>query len=249
MLLLLSNDDGYLAPGLQALAAALRAHAERVMIMAPDRNMSGASHSLTLSRPLSVQAHGNDVFSVDGTPADCVHLALNGYFEHKADMVISGINRGANLGDDVIYSGTVAAAYEGRNLGFPAMAVSNVARRPQHFADSALIVVDLLKRLQKHALPQGAFLNVNIPDLPYAEIKGFKTTVLGRRLSAQPAQGAKSPRGDEYLWVGAFGMADDAQADTDFAAVAEGFVSVTPLQFDLSHRAQLAAVECWLALD
>ena len=249
MLILLSNDDGYLAPGLQALASALRSYADRVLIVAPDRNMSGASHSLTLSRPLSVQTHGNDVFSVDGTPSDCVHLALNGYFEHKADMVVSGINRGANLGDDVMYSGTVAAAYEGRNLGFPAVAVSNVSHRSQHFADSALLVVDLLKRLQKHILPQGTFLNVNIPDLPYAEIKGFKTTVLGRRLPAQPIQRVNSPRGDEYLWIGAFGMADDAQADTDFAAVAQGYVSVTPLQFDLTHRAQLAAIERCLALD
>ena len=174
MLILLSNDDGYLAPGLQALASALRSYADRVLIMAPDRNMSGASHSLTLSRPLSVQTHGNDVFSVDGTPSDCVHLALNGYFEHKVDMVVSGINRGANLGDDVMYSGTVAAAYEGRNLGFPAVAVSNVSHCPQHFADSALLVVDLLKRLQKHTLPQGTFLNVNIP-----RVRGLKRLFWG----------------------------------------------------------------------
>lgn len=246
MFLLLSNDDGYLSPGLRAMAEALRNQVARLVVMAPDRDCSGASHSLTLKRPLAVQEHELGVFSVDGTPSDCVHLAVSGFFDERPQMVISGINRGANMGDDVMYSGTVAAAFEGRHLGLPSIAVSNVAHAPQHWADSAQVVADLLRHIRAHPLPSHTFLNVNIPDLPYGEIRGFRTTVLGRRAEPEPLVETVNPRDKKLFWIGRSGDALEDEGDTDFRAVAEGYVSVTPLQFNLTNFDQLGDVAQWL---
>lgn len=246
MFILLSNDDGYLAPGINALAAAIRDQASRLAIMAPDRNMSGASHSLTLTRPLCVRSHGADIYSVEGTPSDCVHLAVSGYFDYRPDIVLSGINQGANLGDDVMYSGTVAAAFEGRHLGLPAIAFSNTAANPQHYDASAHAAADLLTRLRRYHLPAGTLLNVNIPDLPYEQIRGYKTTVLGKRRPSQPPVAAHSPRGHTYYWIGASGSAHDPEPNSDFAAIEQGYISITPLMFDLTHHAQLDDICDWL---
>lgn len=246
MFLLLSNDDGYLALGILALAEALRPLVSRLVVMAPDRNMSGASHSLSLTRPLFIHDHGHDVYSVEGTPSDCVHLALTGYFDAMPDMVISGINQGANMGDDVMYSGTVAAAFAGRHLGLPAIAISNVSHQPQYYQTSAQVAVALLEKIRKHPLPAGTLLNVNVPDVPYEDIRGFKTTVLGSRYPSQPLVKVQNPRGQDFYWIGRFGEPKEVSEHTDFYAVGEGFVSVTPLQFDLSHHHQLDTLRSWL---
>lgn len=246
MFLLLSNDDGYLSQGLRLMADALLPEVSRLAVMAPDRDCSGASHSLTLQRPLSVTRHDEVIHSVDGTPSDCVNLALGGYFDQPPQMVISGINRGANLGDDVMYSGTVAAAFEGRHLGLPAIAVSSNAHHPRYLADAAQIVLDLFRHLRTHPLPANTLLNVNIPDLPYAEIKGFRTTILGTRTQPGALLETKDPRGRVMYWIGPPGdIADDGE-ETDFHAVSHGYVSVTPLQFDLTHHRQLADMRSWL---
>lgn len=246
MFLLLSNDDGYLSPGLQAMADALRDQVARLAVMAPDRDCSGASHSLTLTRPLNVSDHGGGVFSVDGTPSDCVHLAVSGFFDERPHMVMSGINRGANLGDDVLYSGTVAAAFEGRHLGLPAIAVSNVAHNPKHWQASAQVVRDLFAHIRAHPLPSSMFLNVNIPDLPYAGIRGFRSTVLGRRAEPGGLVETLSPRDKKLFWIGRSGDALDGGEGTDFLAVEQGFVSVTPLQFNLTDFDKQGDVAQWL---
>ena len=246
MFLLLSNDDGYLSPGLRAMADALRDQVARLVVMAPDRDCSGASHSLTLKRPLSVSAHEDGVYSVDGTPSDCVHLAVSGFFDERPHMVISGINRGANMGDDVLYSGTVAAAFEGRHLGLPSIAVSNVAHQPRHWQASAQVVRDLFAHIRAYPLPSHMFLNVNIPDLPYGDIRGFRSTVLGRRAEPGALVETLSPRDKTLFWIGRSGDALEDEGDTDFQAVADGFVSVTPLQFNLTDFDQLGDVARWL---
>lgn len=214
--------------------------------MAPDRDCSGASHSLTLRRPLTVTRHNEQLYSVDGTPSDCVNLALSGYFDEQPQMVISGINRGANLGDDVMYSGTVAAAFEGRHLGLPAIAVSSNAHHPEHFADAAKIVVDLFRHLRIHPLPANTLLNINIPDVPYQQIKGFRTTTLSTRSKPGALINARDPRGREMYWLGPPGDVANEGEETDFHAVTHGYVSVTPLQFDLTHHRQLDGVRSWL---
>lgn len=246
MFLLLSNDDGYLSQGLRLMAKRLKKEVPRLAVMAPDRDCSGASHSLTLTRPLNVHHHGDGIYSVDGTPSDCVNIALTGYFDQSPDMVISGINRGANLGDDVMYSGTVAAAFEGRHLGLPAIAVSNVAHTPKHLDSSVRIVCDLFHYLQRHPLSANTLLNVNIPDCPYEKIRGMKTTVLGRRSRSGPLIEAKNPRGEVLYWIGPAGSAEDSGQETDFHAVNDGYVSITPLQFDLSHYAQVNDIKEWI---
>lgn len=246
MFLLLSNDDGYLSPGLRIMADALRDQVARLVVMAPDRDCSGASHSLTLTRPLSVNRHEADIYSVDGTPSDCVHLAVSGFFDERPQMVMSGINHGANMGDDVLYSGTVAAAFEGRHLGLPAIAVSNVSHNPAHWQASAQVVRDLFAHIRAHPLPRNMFLNVNIPDLPYHAIRGFRTTVLGRRAEPGALVETLSPRGKKLFWIGRSGDALDEGDGTDFRAVAEGFVSVTPLQFDLTDFDKQGDVAQWL---
>ncbi len=245
MRILLSNDDGYQAPGLQALHEAVGQVAD-VIVVAPDRDRSGASNSLTLDLPIRAQRVAPGVTRVEGTPTDCVHLAITGLLDEEPDMVVSGINAGANMGDDVIYSGTVAAATEGRFLGYPAMAVSLASLKPRYFETAAQVTVGLLNRLLSAALAPDVILNVNIPDLPYAELQGIRATRLGHRHKAEPVVKSEDPRGRPIYWVGPAGAEQDAGEGTDFHAVRNGYVSVTPLQVDLTRHQSLQAVAAWL---
>jgi len=217
-----------------------------VVIVAPERNRSGASNSLTLQSPLRVTQAGDDVYFVNGTPTDCVHLAVTGLLEDEPDMVVSGINDGANLGDDVLYSGTVAAAMEGRFLGLPALAVSLVSRSDKHFEAAARITCRLVERLVAQPLPPDTILNVNIPDLPGAAEARCRATRLGNRHRAEPMVRDTDPRGRPIYWVGAAGPEADAGPGTDFHAVANGDVSVTPLKVDLTRHRDLPGLAQWL---
>ncbi len=246
MYILLSNDDGYQAPGLAALAAALEPMA-RITVIAPERDRSGASNSLTLDLPIRAREAENGFIRVDGTPTDCVHLAVTGLLQEEPDMVVAGINAGANMGDDVLYSGTVAAATEGRFLGLPAMAVSLASHRPRHFETAGRVARELVLRLQQAPLPADSILNVNVPDLPYAELKGYRATRLGHRHKAEPVVESTDPRGKRIYWIGPAGAEQDAGPETDFYAVREGWVSVTPLQVDLTRHAALPALGDWLS--
>jgi len=245
MHILLSNDDGYFAPGLQILAEALKPLAE-ITVVAPERNRSGASNSLTLDRPLTVRRADNGFFYVNGTPTDCVHLAVTGLLADLPDMVISGINDGANMGDDTIYSGTVAAATEGFLLGIPSLAISMSQHHATHFETAANAVVEIVKRFQQNPYAEPILLNVNVPDLPQEQIKGMTVTRLGRRHKAEPVIRSTTPRGETVYWVGAAGAAQDAGAGTDFDAVENGQVSLTPLQIDLTQYAQIDALKNWM---
>ena len=250
MNILLSNDDGFIAPGINLLRDKLGEIAS-VLTIAPDRDRSGASNSLTLETPLRIIERGEHFYSVNGTPTDCVHLALTGLYENdEPDIVISGINAGANMGDDVIYSGTVAAAMEGRNLGLPAMAISIASFRPNHFESAAKAVLILLKQLPDLSLSEkdnsATILNVNVPDLSWDKIKGFQATRLGRRHKAEPVIRSTDPRGDEIFWVGPVGEEEDAGEGTDFYAVQNGFISVTPIHIDLTRHTALNAMGDWL---
>ncbi|PPD49566.1 MAG: 5'/3'-nucleotidase SurE [Methylobacter sp.] len=245
MHILLSNDDGYLAEGLSALANALREHAD-ISVVAPDRNRSAASNSLTLEMPLRAYPSHNGFIKVDGTPTDCVHLAITGLLEKEPDMVFAGINHGSNLGDDVLYSGTVAAATEGRFLGLPAVAISLAGNNPVNFATAAHVAVTLFKQLVEKPLPQDTILNVNVPDLPLQAIKGYQATRLGQRHKSEPVIKSEDPRGRTIYWVGPPGGEQDAGNGTDFYAIAEGFVSVTPLQLDLTWYDRINALKAWL---
>ena len=246
MHILLSNDDGYQAPGLAALASALGEVAD-ITVVAPDRDRSGASNSLTLEQPLRARPQANGFISVEGTPTDCVHLAITGLLDQEPDMVVSGINAGANLGDDVLYSGTVAAATEGRFLGLPAIAVSLTSHTPSHFDTAARVARELIERLQRDPLPADSILNVNVPDVPYEKLRGLQATRLGHRHKAEPVVKSKDPRGRAIYWVGPAGPEADAGPGTDFYAVREGFVSITPLQVDLTRHAAVAGLADWLA--
>lgn len=245
MKILVSNDDGYQSPGLAALADALATLAE-VFVVAPERDRSGASNSLTLDVPLRATRTTNGYIRVDGTPTDCVHLAITGLLDEEPDLVVAGINHGPNLGDDVIYSGTVAAATEGRFLGRPAMAISMHAHEPRHLATGARVARDLVMRLRDSALPSSIVLNVNVPDLPYDQLGGFAATRLGHRHRAEPITRALDPRGRPIYWVGPAGPEQDAGPGTDFYAVRHGLVSVTPLQVDLTRHDTIAPLEHWL---
>lgn len=248
MKILLANDDGYRAPGLRRLKDALSG-VGALTVVAPDRNRSGASNSLTLDMPLRVQRAEEDVwYVINGTPTDCVHLAITGLFDHDFDMVVSGVNDGANLGDDVLYSGTVAAAIEGRFLGLPTIAVSMVPDegRVQHFETGARVARILVDRLLAEPLHRSTILNVNVPDLPFGEIQGFQATRLGYRHRAEPVVKARDPRGRKIYWVGMAGPGQDAGPGTDFHAVASGHVSVTPLQVDLTRHDALDGLRGWL---
>lgn len=244
MHILVSNDDGYFAPGIERLVAALQSRAE-VTVVAPERDRSGASNSLTLDRPLTVRRAPNGFLFVNGTPTDCVHLAVTGLLDALPDMVISGINLGANMGDDTIYSGTVAAATEGYLLGIPSLAISLASKTAAHFETAAAIAVELVDRHAGAALGPW-LLNVNVPDIPHAALKGYRVTRLGRRHRAEDVIKAKSPRGETVYWVGAAGAAADAGEGTDFHAVEQGYASVTPLQIDLTHHDQMASVAAWM---
>ena len=245
MRILISNDDGYFAPGIEHLASALREHAQ-ITVVAPERDRSGASNSLTLDRPLQVRRAPNGFLFVNGTPTDCVHVAVTGLLDELPDMVVSGINLGANMGDDTIYSGTVAAATEGYLLGIPSVAISLASRAAEHFETAAKVAVDIV---QRHArAPAGPWLlNVNVPDVPLSELRGTAVTRLGRRHKAEDVIRAKNPRGETVYWVGSAGAAADAGEGTDFHAVATNRVSVTPLQIDLTHRDLMPGVRDWIA--
>ncbi len=245
MHILLSNDDGYLAQGLKVLASALAEHAH-ISVVAPDKNRSAASNSLTLELPLRASTAENGFVKVDGTPTDCVHLAITGLLEQEPDMVIAGINHGSNLGDDVLYSGTVAAATEGRFLGLPAMAISLASHEARHFTTAAYAAVTLMQQIVKKPLPDDTLLNVNVPDIALAELKGFQATRLGQRHKAEPVIKSEDPRGRSIYWVGPPGAEQDAGPGTDFYAIKEGYISVTPLQLDLTRYERLDTLADWL---
>jgi 5'-nucleotidase len=246
MLILISNDDGYAAPGLASLAQAMTAFGD-VVVVAPETNRSGASNSLTLDRPLLVHEAANGVRYVTGTPTDCVHVALTGLLEAKPDLVVSGINNGANMGDDTIYSGTVAAAMEGFLFGLPAFAFSLTERNWLHLESAARIAKDVVEKHFNNPMPHPFLINVNIPALPYDEIKGLQATRLGKRHPSEPVIRAQNQRGDTVYWIGPSGSALDAGPGTDFHATSDGFVSLTPLHVDLTRNDHLAAVDAWLS--
>lgn len=245
MRILLSNDDGYFAPGLEALARALSEVGD-VTVVAPEADRSGASNSLTLDRPLILRRARNGFYYVNGTPSDCVHLAVTGMLDHLPDIVVSGINDGANMGDDTIYSGTVAAATEGYLLGVPAIAMSMTRKGSAHYDTAARIACDLVRRLTERPFAAPVLLNVNVPDLPGEQLKGVQVTRLGRRHKAEPVVRTVNPRNETVYWVGAAGAAQDAGEGTDFHATAHGYASITPLQIDLTHVAQMGQLREWL---
>ena len=245
MRILLSNDDGYFAPGLAALAEALARFGE-IVVVAPEQNRSGASNSLTLDRPLMLKKAPSGFYFVNGTPTDCVHLAVTGMLDELPDIIVSGINLGANMGDDTIYSGTVAAATEGYLLGIPSFAVSLTSFEGRHFTTAARVAASLVERFIENPISEPVLLNVNVPDIPYEQLRGVEVTRLGRRHKAEPVVRMKSPRNETVYWVGAAGAAADAGPGTDFNAIERGFASLTPLQIDLTHTAQLSSVRHWM---
>lgn len=246
MKILVSNDDGYLAKGINVLTDSLEAVAD-VIVVAPDRNRSAASNSLTLSDPLRVKQHGPDRYSVNGTPSDCVHLALTGLLDEEPDLVVSGINHGANLGDDVIYSGTVAAAMEGRFLGLPTIAVSLVGgERLRHFDTAGRVVADMVSKIDTALLSSDLILNVNVPDIPFEEVQGIQAVRLGFRHKSEPVVKSKDPHGRTIFWVGPAGRGADSGEGTDFHAIERGFVTVTPLSADLTQHDALPQLHTWL---
>lgn len=250
MRILISNDDGFQAPGIICLAGAMKRLGE-VFVVAPERDRSGASNSLTLDYPLRAVTRDDGFISVDGTPTDCVHLAITGLLEREPDMVISGINSGANLGDDVLYSGTVAAATEGRFLGLPSMAISLVTQGgdpgvSNHYETAARVVTQLVENLDSNPIPPHTILNINVPDLPWDELAGFRITRLGHRHKAEPVVKDKDPRDRTIYWVGPPGGEQDAGEGTDFHAVRNGYVSITPLQADLTRHSVMEELAGWV---
>jgi 5'-nucleotidase len=245
MHILITNDDGYSAKGIKILAQEL-AQVAQVSVVAPERNKSGASNSLTLMRPLRVKCLEKDSYFVDGTPTDCVHLALSGLLESQPDMVVSGINAGPNLGDDVLYSGTVAAAMEGRYLGLPAIAVSLAGKPATHFETAAVITRRVIERLVQNPLPDDTLLNINVPDVPAEEIVAIKATRLGFRHKSEPMIQQTDPYGRPLYWVGPPGAAQDAGEGTDFRALEQCIASVTPMQIDLTRHRGIAPLQSWL---
>ncbi len=245
MKILVSNDDGYLATGINVLAESLRKIAD-VVVVAPDRNRSAASNSLTLSSPLRVSKVGENSFAVNGTPSDCVHLALTGLLDYEPDLVVSGINHGANLGDDVIYSGTVAAAMEGRFLGLPTIAVSLVGHRLEHFDTAARVASEMVQKLSSASLSSDVILNVNVPNKPFEELRGLRAARLGFRHKAEPVVKSEDPHGRTIYWVGPAGPGQDNGEGTDFHAIENGWASVTPLKVDLTRHDTLSQLESWL---
>lgn len=246
MRILLSNDDGVYAKGIQVLQQALCQIAE-VTTVGPDRNCSGASNSLTLLNPLRTQTLENGFIAVSGTPTDCVHLAISQLLDFTPDLVVAGINHGANLGDDVLYSGTVAAATEGRHLGLPAIAVSLAGREEAHFATAAHVTVEVIKKLKSHPLPADQILNINVPAIALAELKGIMVTRLGRRHKAETMSSDTDPWGRKIYWYGSLGPELDAGEGTDFYAIANGYASITPLQIDMTAYRSIEPLRDWLS--
>jgi len=246
MRILVSNDDGYLAPGLQVLADALAELAE-IVVVAPERNQSGASNSLTLDRPLTVRKAANGFSFVNGTPTDCVHLAVTGLFDDLPDMIVSGINQGPNMGDDTIYSGTVAAAMEGFLLGIPSLAISLGSFEAVHYETAGRVARSLVERFLRQPIRQPVLLNVNVPDIPHDRLAGMEVTRLGKRHKAESVVKMVTPRNETVYWVGAAGAAQDSGRGTDFYALERDMVSITPLQIDLTHYAQIPVLTEWMA--
>ena len=246
MKILVSNDDGYFAPGITLLAEALRQLGE-VTVVAPERDRSGASNSLTLDRPLTVRRAPNGYFSVNGTPTDCVHIAVTGLLDFRPDVVVSGVNLGANMGDDTIYSGTVAAAAEGYLLGIPSVALSLTSKTGEHFQSAIGIALQILERLKRRPFAEPVLLNVNVPDIAPDALAGVEVTRLGRRHKAEPVVKLQTPRGETAYWIGPAGGAADAGPGTDFHAIEANRVSVTPLRMDLTHNTQLTVAKEWLS--
>jgi len=244
--ILVSNDDGYFAPGITLLAEALGQVGE-VTVVAPERDRSGASNSLTLDRPLTVRRAPNGYFSVNGTPTDCVHIAVTGLLDFLPDIVVSGVNLGANMGDDTIYSGTVAAAAEGYLLGIPSVAVSLTSKTGEHFQSAIGVALQIVERFKRRPFAEPVLLNVNVPDVAPESLRGIEVTRLGRRHKAEPVVKLQTPRGETAYWIGPAGGAADAGPGTDFHAVEAQRVSVTPLRMDLTHNAQLTLAKDWMA--
>ena len=245
MKILISNDDGYLATGINALTDALEQVAD-VVVVAPDRNRSAASSSLTLHTPLRVSRVANNRYKVDGTPSDCVHLAVTGFLDHEPDLVVSGINHGANLGDDVIYSVTVAAALEGRFLGLPTIAVSLVGHDLMHFDTAARVASELVQKIDRTGLASDVVLNVNVPNRPYEDLRGIRATRLGFRHKSEQILKDTDPYGRPIYWVGPAGKGQDAGEGTDFHAIEQGAASVTPLRVDLTRHEAVQGISDWL---
>lgn len=245
MRILISNDDGYFSPGIEALAEVAREFGD-VIVVAPERDRSGASNSLTLDRPLTVRTASSGFLYVNGTPTDCVHVAINGLIGERPDLVLSGINDGANMGDDTIYSGTVAAATEGYLLGIPSIAFSLAVKGYEHLDTAAHAARTVLTRYTRHPATEPMLLNVNVPGVPRTELQGVRTTRLGKRHMGESVIRAESPRGDTIYWIGPAGEALDSSPGTDFGAVAAGWVSITPLDIDLTAHPRLPAVQNWL---
>ena len=245
MKILISNDDGYQAPGIRCLAEALASHGD-VDVVAPERDRSGASNSLTLDVPLRVEREVDGIYYVNGTPTDCVHVAITGLLDEEPDMVISGINHGANLGDDVLYSGTVAAAMEGRFLGLPAVAVSLALDEGYNFAAAVSVIRQCVSRMQHDPLPSDTILNINVPDLPEASVRGTKATRLGFRHKAEPVIKSRDPKNLPIYWVGPAGEGQDVGPGTDFHAVSNGWISVSPIKIDLTDHAAIGKLDSWL---
>jgi 5'-nucleotidase len=246
MKILVSNDDGYFAPGITLLAEALSRVGE-VTVVAPERDRSGASNSLTLDRPLTVRRAPNGFFSVNGTPTDCVHIAVTGLLDFTPDLIVSGINLGANMGDDTIYSGTVAAASEGYLLGIPSLAVSLTSKAGEHFESAIGIALQLVERFRRDPIGEPVLLNVNVPDVEPERLRGIEVTRLGKRHKAEPVVKLQTPRGETAYWIGPAGGAQDAAPGTDFNAIDNLKVSVTPLRLDLTHTGQLPLARDWLS--
>jgi 5'-nucleotidase len=248
MHILVSNDDGVYAPGLRVLAERLKEAGHRCTVVAPDRNRSGASNSLTLDRPLDAILHSSGYFGVDGTPTDCVHLGVSGIFSDGdiPDIVVSGINAGANLGDDIVYSGTVAAATEGRHLALPPIAVSTCNFHPKHYETAAQVVTDLVANIESLKVAPRTVINVNVPDVALDQLKGVQITRLGHRSAGEPPLPTQDPRGRTRYWIAAVGEAKDRVEGTDFYAVENDYVAVTPLQLDMTRYSDLDQVADWL---
>jgi 5'-nucleotidase len=243
--ILVSNDDGYFAPGITLLAEALGRLGD-VTVVAPERDRSGASNSLTLDRPLVVRRAPNGYFSVNGTPTDCVHIAVTGLLDFTPDVIVSGVNLGANMGDDTIYSGTVAAAVEGYLLGIPSLAVSLTSKEGEHFESAIGVALEMVERLARAPFGEAVLFNVNVPDVAPERLRGMEVTRLGKRHKAEPVIRLTTPRGDSAYWIGPAGAAADAGPGTDFHAVENRRVSVTPLRMDLTHSSQLPRARAWL---
>ncbi|NYT86134.1 5'/3'-nucleotidase SurE [Pollutimonas harenae] len=244
MHILVSNDDGYTAPGLEALVQSLKGLGD-LTVVAPETNCSGASNSLTLNRPLSVRQAVNGFYYVNGTPSDCVHIALTGLLDFRPDLVVSGINNGANMGEDTLYSGTVAAATEGYLFGIPAIAFSLVQKGWEHLDGAARVARKIAEQHMRNPLPNHTLLNVNIPAVPFEAIQEMRVTRLGKRHPSEPVVKSHTPYGDPVYWIGPVGGVSDSADDTDFGAIEQQAVSMTPLRFDLTHYEQLTQVRDW----